>query len=219
MLRTKTLASVLFLIVVPSLLIYYFYYDSITGQISSLQRYGNSALVKHKYSPLYAERNVNRTNLRRLPLSVARLLSEEETKDPDPEIERRRQFVKTMMKEAWNSYVQYAWGHNELKPLTKEPKTDTIFGAAKNGLTIVDSLDTLLIMDLKEEFEQGRKWVAEELHFEETNNEVSIFETVIRYVGGLLSCYALTGDQMLLNKSKEVAEALLPAYNTETGMN
>ena len=47
---------------------------------------------------------------------------------------------------------------------------------------------------------------------------MSIFEMNIRYVGGLLSCYALTGDALFRNKALEIARALLPGFNTPTGI-
>ena len=78
-------------------------------------------------------------------------------------------------------------------------------------------MDTLLIMGLDKEFQQGRKWIEEKFHFENENSIVSVFETIIRFVGGLLSCYALTGDRMFLEKAKGVSILLLPAYKTQTG--
>jgi len=47
-----------------------------------------------------------------------------------------------MVKHAWNGYVQYAWGENELRPMTKEGYSANNFGKTKLGVTIVDSLDT-----------------------------------------------------------------------------
>ena len=65
-----------------------------------------------------------------------------------------------MMTHAWNSYKLYAWGKNELKPISKRPHNESIFGAYDLGATIVDSLDTLYIMGMKEEFDEGREWIA-----------------------------------------------------------
>lgn len=45
-----------------------------------------------------------------------------------------------------------------------------------------------------------------------------MFETTIRFIGGLLSCYALTGDGVFRDKAVEVADALLPAFETPTGL-
>ena len=47
-------------------------------------------------------------------------------------------------KDAWGAYRQYAWGHDEFHPITK--KFSEWFGV---GLTILDSLDTAIIMGLK----------------------------------------------------------------------
>ena len=44
------------------------------------------------------------------------------------------------------------------------------------------------------------------------------FETVIRYLGGLLSAYALSGNKILLNKAEELGMKLLPVFNTPTGL-
>ena len=74
-----------------------------------------------------------------------------------------------MVKHAWNGYVQYAWGENELRPMTKEGYSANNFGKTKLGVTIVDSLDTLLLMGLKEEFEKAKNWV----HLSLDMNQVS----------------------------------------------
>lgn len=50
------------------------------------------------------------------------------------------------------------------------------------------------------------------------NQDLSVFETNIRFVGGLLSCYALTGDILFKDKAEQVANKLLPAFQTPTGI-
>lgn len=47
--------------------------------------------------------------------------------------------------------------------------------------------------------------------------DISVFETNIRYLGGLLSLYALTGDDLFKEKAVHVAEKLMPAFNSPTG--
>lgn len=64
------------------------------------------------------------------------------------------------MQHAWSNYKLYAWGKNELKPISKRAHTGSIFGAFDIGASIVDSLDTLYIMGMKKEFEEGRDWIA-----------------------------------------------------------
>jgi len=71
-----------------------------------------------------------------------------------------------MMQFAWQMYVKYAWGQNELKPVSRRGHSTSIFGNAALGATIVDSLDTLYIMGLMDEYTVGRNWVEKSLHFE-----------------------------------------------------
>lgn len=69
-----------------------------------------------------------------------------------------------MMKHAWDNYVRYAWGKNELRPISKRGHSGSIFGAMPMGATILDGMDTLHIMGLHEEFKQARDWVAREFN-------------------------------------------------------
>ena len=47
--------------------------------------------------------------------------------------------------------------------------------------------------------------------------DISVFETNIRYVGGLLTLYSFTGDEIFKEKAVHIADKLLPAFNTPTG--
>ncbi|KAJ6435912.1 hypothetical protein OIU84_001021 [Salix udensis] len=110
--------------------------------------------------------------------------------DDDPVSVERREKVKEAMLHAWTSYEKYAWGHDELQPQTKDGVNS--FGGL--GATLVDSLDTLFIMGLHEQFQRAKEWVANSLDFNK-DYEASVFETTIRVVGGLLSAYDLSGDK------------------------
>ncbi|GIY29886.1 mannosyl-oligosaccharide alpha-1,2-mannosidase IA [Caerostris darwini] len=123
-----------------------------------------------------------------------------------------------MMKHAWDNYAQYAWGQNELRPLSKRGHSAGIFGKSAMGATIVDGLNTLYIMELTDDYQKGRDWIAANLNLDFGNAEISVFETNIRFIGGLLSCYAMTGDVMFKEKADHVAQKLLPAFNTPTGI-
>ena len=59
--------------------------------------------------------------------------------DADASVQIKREQVKKMMKHAWDGYVQYAWGANELRPISRKPNTESIYGSAQLGATIVDS--------------------------------------------------------------------------------
>ena len=64
--------------------------------------------------------------------------------------------------------MQYAWGDNELKPISKRGHSAAIFGKnTKVGATIVDSLDTLFLMGLMDEFNQGKEWVQNSLNIDQ----------------------------------------------------
>ncbi|XP_016395984.1 mannosyl-oligosaccharide 1,2-alpha-mannosidase IC-like [Sinocyclocheilus rhinocerous] len=67
-----------------------------------------------------------------------------------------------MMKFAWDNYKRYAWGKNELRPLTRNGNTGNMFGGLR-GASIVDSLDTLYIMGLMEEYEEAKEWIQNNL--------------------------------------------------------
>lgn len=132
--------------------------------------------------------------------------------------EYRKNFVRDMMKHAWHGYAMYAWGYNEVKPVTRMPHTESIFGGEKLGASIVDGIDTLYIMGLNDEYLAARAWIEKNLDFNKYEVDLSVFETNIRYVGGLLSIYALTKDQMFLNKAVQIADKLMPAFDTPSGI-
>ncbi|KAI9112575.1 hypothetical protein K1719_016498 [Acacia pycnantha] len=131
----------------------------------------------------------------------------------DPVSIQRREKVKDAMLHAWTSYEKYAWGTDELQPQTRNG-VDSFGGL---GATIVDSLDTLYIMGLEDQFQRAREWIANSLDFNK-NIEVSVFETTIRVLGGLLSAYDLSGDKIFLEKARELADKLLPAWDSPTGI-
>ena len=68
-----------------------------------------------------------------------------------------------MIKLAWDSYEKYAWGENELSPMSKRGHSASVFGTIAMGATIVDSLDTLYIAGLTEEFNRATEWVRSSL--------------------------------------------------------
>ena len=107
----------------------------------------------------------------------------------------KQKAVVDAFKHAWKGYKAYAWGRDELRPVSQG--YSTWFDI---GLTIVDSLDTMWIMDLKQEFSEAQDWIKNSLHFDK-NRYVNLFEVTIRVLGSLLSTYHLTGDKEFLNKA------------------
>lgn len=113
---------------------------------------------------------------------------------------------------SWRGYKEFAWGHDNLKPISMS--YSDWFGL---GLTIVDSLDTLYIMDLQEEYDEARNWVDQYLRFD-VNRDVNLFEVTIRVLGGLLSTYHLSGDKMYLDKALDLGQRLLPCFDSPSGI-
>ncbi|RIB24404.1 Glycoside Hydrolase Family 47 protein [Gigaspora rosea] len=127
--------------------------------------------------------------------------------------ESRRDSIKNGFLHAWNGYTRYAWGYDELLPLTNVGRNN--FNGW--GATIIDALDTLWIMDLKKEFNRSRDFVRS-VDFTKSNDDINVFETTIRYLGGLLSAYELSNDLVFLEKAQELGNALLPSFDSPTGL-
>ncbi|CAG8560866.1 2784_t:CDS:10 [Ambispora gerdemannii] len=127
--------------------------------------------------------------------------------------QKRGEYVKEAFVHSFNGYKQYAWGHDEVRPVTGSPRN------TRNGwaATIVDSLDTMILMNLTKEYKLSRELVSR-IDFKKTYDLVNVFETTIRYIGGLLSAYDLTSDNLYLDKAIELAVQLLPAFDTPTGI-
>ncbi|XP_075403801.1 endoplasmic reticulum mannosyl-oligosaccharide 1,2-alpha-mannosidase-like [Tenrec ecaudatus] len=128
---------------------------------------------------------------------------------PASPTERQAAVVKAFS-HAWKGYREFAWGHDELRPASRS--FNEVFGM---GLTLIDALDTMWIMGLQEEFAEAKKWVLEQLNFQ-NNVDVNVFECTIRVLGGLLSAYNLSGDSLFLGKAEDLGERLLPAFQTHS---
>uniref|UniRef100_T1JM49 alpha-1,2-Mannosidase n=1 Tax=Strigamia maritima TaxID=126957 RepID=T1JM49_STRMM len=124
----------------------------------------------------------------------------------------RQSAVVSAFKYAWAAYKEHAWGHDHLKPISKT--YSDWFGL---GLTIVDSVDTILIMGLKEEYDDARQYISEVLNFDK-NKDVNCFEVTIRVLGGLLGTYHLTNDELFKNKAVDLADRLLPCFSSKSGI-
>jgi mannosyl-oligosaccharide alpha-1,2-mannosidase len=114
------------------------------------------------------------------------------------------------MRWAWAQYREHAWGKDQIKPISGGFESFPL-KTRHLGLTIVEALDTLWIMGLDDEFRDGVEWVKANLDFD-VNGEVSVFETAIRLVGGLLSAFHACGDPVLLAKARDCADRLLPSF-------
>jgi mannosyl-oligosaccharide alpha-1,2-mannosidase len=116
------------------------------------------------------------------------------------------------IRHSWNGYKQFAFGHDNLKPISQS--YSDWFGL---GLTIVDSLDTLYIANMMDEYEEAKSWVESSLQLD-VNRDVNLFETTIRVLGGLLSIYHLAGDEIFLAKAVELGNRLMPCFESPSSI-
>lgn len=129
---------------------------------------------------------------------------------------RRRAAIVGSMLHAWRGYRDHAWPLDELAPLS----TSGIEWLGV-GLTIVDALDTLLLMGLDEEADAARAWITSNALAFDADKNANVFESTIRVLGGLVAVHKLGGDTVaggLLEKALDLAERLYPAFKTKTGI-
>lgn len=69
----------------------------------------------------------------------------------------RQEAVRTAFFHAWNSYKKYAYGNDELRPLTKS-SSETL---CNMSLTMIDSLDTLFLMGYFEDFDNASEYLSD----------------------------------------------------------
>ncbi|GAB0137839.1 hypothetical protein EsDP_00006092 [Epichloe bromicola] len=149
------------------------------------------------------------------------------TPQPDP---ARASEVKEVFRTAWNGYYKNAFPHDTLKPISGGASDD------RNawGVTAIDALSTAIILGESETVNQILKHVAT-IDFtttKEANSSVSLFETNIRYLGGLIAGYDLLKGpskklvngansksvDALLHQAKTLADSLSIAFDTPTGI-
>jgi ER degradation enhancer, mannosidase alpha-like 2 len=123
--------------------------------------------------------------------------------------------VKQELLRAWNGYKQFAWGQDDLLPISRKGRN--WYGSETLHMTAVDSLSTLAVMGLNDELKKTIDYVAQHLSFDK-DISVSNFEITIRILGALVSTYQTTGDKRLLAMADDLATRLLPAFKSKTGM-
>ncbi|KAG1973583.1 ER degradation-enhancing alpha-mannosidase-like protein 3 isoform X2 [Pimephales promelas] len=158
-----------------------------------------------------------------------------ETMGRDERNKLRNQVVE-MFDHAYQNYMDHAYPADELMPLTcrgrvrgLEPSRGDIDDAlGKFSLTLIDTLDTLALLNKTVEFEEAVRRVLKDVRLD-NDIVVSVFETNIRVLGGLLGGHSMAimlkeSGQMLwyqnelLHMAKDLGLRLLPAFNTSSGL-
>ncbi|KAK9461097.1 glycoside hydrolase [Lipomyces oligophaga] len=156
---------------------------------------------------------------------------------PRKQLDELREETREAFYHGWNSYLQYGFPEDEVTPLSCSGRGRDRANPNNNGLndvlgdfslTLVDSMDTLVIMGDRDGFEAAVRKVERFVHFD-LPSRVQVFETTIRILGGLLSAhiYASSPDlgyqipgykNSLLDLAIDLADRLLPAFDTPTGI-
>lgn len=143
----------------------------------------------------------------------------------------RREKVREVFQVSWEGYEREAWGFDEYHPVSGRNKNMVEGGM---GWIIVDSLDTMIMMNLTSQVRHARQWIATSLQYDQ-NHDVSTFETTIRMLGGLLSAHYLStnyptlapikdddpgaaGEDLYIEKATDLADRLLGAFETHSGI-
>ncbi|KAL5522646.1 hypothetical protein ACEPAG_8664 [Sanghuangporus baumii] len=120
-------------------------------------------------------------------------------------------FVRSQFVEAFETYRKFAFGHDDLQPVSET------FNDGRNGwgATIVDGMPTMFIMGLDDLFNEAVNFSANiDFSRSQVDETVSVFESTIRYIGGLLSSFELSGSkhQVLVEKAKQLADKMAFAW-------
>ncbi|KAF4335020.1 mannosyl-oligosaccharide alpha-1 2-mannosidase [Fusarium beomiforme] len=147
----------------------------------------------------------------------------------EPSQKKRADDIVEMFRFAWNGYYTHAFPHDSLRPKYNNYTDD------RNGwgVTAVDGLDTAILMEQTDIVEIILDFIPT-INFTKTNTpkptSVSLFETNIRYLGGLLSAYdllkgpfkhlKLDEDKVdaLLKQATTLADTLKFAFDTPSGI-
>lgn len=157
--------------------------------------------------------------------------------------------TRQMFNHAWSSYMNYGFPADEVRPETCEPygpDFNDINNIIRNdamgnvSLTVLDNLDTLIIMEEWDELENALAYLKREREsLFDKDTIVQVFESTIRSLGGLLSTHLLLTDVtsnakslpprytrfkeisddydgFLLTMAYELGLRLLPAFKTAT---
>ncbi|XP_076009611.1 ER degradation-enhancing alpha-mannosidase-like protein 3 isoform X2 [Genypterus blacodes] len=171
-----------------------------------------------------------------LSLLLAALCSLGESMSREEKHKLRNQVVE-MFDHAYQNYMDHAYPADELMPLTcrgrvrgLEPSRGDIDDAlGKFSLTLIDTLDTLVLLNKTTEFEDAVRRVLSDVRLD-NDIVVSVFETNIRVLGGLLGGHSMAvmlkegGQHMLwyqdelLDMATDLGRRLLPAFNTSSGL-
>src|SRR5579872_149680 len=140
------------------------------------------------------------------PLSVTLSVS----KDDMPDAKAIASQVRDEYLHAWNGYKRFAWGADEVLPISGKPKNFFV-PSHSFGLSIIEAMDTLYIMGLDDEVSACVTWLRSHIDFD-VDADVQMFEAVIRMVAGLITGYYATGERFLVDGARDLADRFLVCF-------
>jgi len=120
---------------------------------------------------------------------------------------RMQKKIVSAMRWAWDGYKKHAYGHDALDVIEMK---GTGLPGHDMAISLIDSLDTLYIMGMEEEFDEAAAWAEKHMAKRyEMHVKISIFETTIRILGGLLSAYNFSGRRALLTLADDLGARIM----------
>uniref|UniRef100_A0A672GUM2 alpha-1,2-Mannosidase n=1 Tax=Salarias fasciatus TaxID=181472 RepID=A0A672GUM2_SALFA len=160
---------------------------------------------------------------------------------PDTLRVKMKDMARDMFYFGYDNYMKYAFPEDELNPIDCEGRGPDVLNPSNinindvlgnYSLTLIDTLDTLLVLGNVTEFQRAVKLVIDTVSFDK-DSTVQVFEANIRILGSLISAHILLTDPKhpfgkvgfegydneLLHLAHDLAVRLLPAFeNTSTGI-
>jgi mannosyl-oligosaccharide alpha-1,2-mannosidase len=178
---------------------------------------GVSVPRRQKFPPSEIHRLPSRLPIENSSSTLRRVQAETNSNDRRRSADDvRRKAIRDAFMLSWQQYERVAWGYDEVRPVSEKAANPFMGWAA----TMVDALDTLIIMGLDDQVARVVQYIAT-IDFTATfRNDIPLFETVIRYLGGLLSGYDLTEGKypILLEQAKVLGDNLIGAFDTPNRM-
>ncbi|CAB4254431.1 similar to Saccharomyces cerevisiae YHR204W MNL1 Alpha-1,2-specific exomannosidase of the endoplasmic reticulum [Maudiozyma barnettii] len=157
-----------------------------------------------------------------------------------PELKHYRDKVEQFFTFALDNYLSKGYPYDEIRPLSCVPKTRN-FGNLNDlvtndvlgnfTITLLDSLTTIAVLGDRQRMKELVNLVLDTFDDFAIDSTVQVFETSIRIIGSLMSTHLYITDprkrvylgdeydgESLLLLAKDIADRLLPAYMTKTGL-
>ncbi|SSD60332.1 uncharacterized protein SCODWIG_02093 [Saccharomycodes ludwigii] len=120
--------------------------------------------------------------------------------------------IRDIFKSTFNLYSNFAFGYDEVKPLSKQAINNG------NGLakTLLGSTDMLYLLGMEDEIASVLDFISSKRFGTTKTPILNIFENVVYLVGSLISAYEMSNETkpIFLDKAKHLADFSLRAFDT-----